>query len=294
MASTGLWPGFCPDADERWQRAHRRRSAEGGHRTTRRRERNEQATVGDETYPAAARATNNSPSTRISAALKRQAARVGDDGLTPAERANRDVLANGEQSSKPGVHVLGHALRFVRQGRQTFLDYIQRAFRNGDPDAKAWWSIYADLSPAQQGRVDFDDICEAAGVAPDRIMSVVVSQAMRLGTDVGDLVAATMHPRLVDRTVKSAMRIGGDYAAVAQKDREFLFQHQRFIPTPRGTTVTVHASAQAAAAAANVPSVPSFAESVTGASQAQHDVQRDIIEGETVDRQALPPADTFF
>ena len=196
--------------------------------------------------------------------------------MSQSEIQHRNTLADGEATSTPNLHLLANALRFVRQGRATFTGFLQRAMRNGDADARAWWGVYSDLLPAQQARVDFDDVCEAAGVAPDRIMAVVVSAAMRLGTDVGDLVAATMHPALVERTTKSAMRIGGTYASIAQKDREMLFQHQRFIPVPKGTSVHVHASAQAAAAAANQPSVPTFMESLDGASSAHADVQRQL------------------
>ena len=149
----------------------------------------------------------------------------------------------------------------------------------GDVTAGAWWKIYADLLPAHQSRVDLDDVCEAAGVAPDQIMAVVVSTAIRMGQDVGDLVAAAAHPSIVRASVKSARRLGGKYAGVALKDREMLYQHHKFVPVPRGTTVQVnaHASAHAAAVAANQPTVPTFADSLRGADEAQREVQTKLL-----------------
>jgi len=187
-----------------------------------------------------------------------------EDKLTPSESKRRNLLADGETATGQNHKILGNALRFVRKGRETFIGNVQRAARNGDSDALAWWRVFSDLNEAQQARIDLDAVCEVAQVAPDRMMAVVVSAAMRVGSDVADLVEASMRPALVARTVKSAMRIGGEHADIAQKDREFLFQHSRFIPIPKGTNVHVHASAQAAAAAANVPSVPSFADSIDG------------------------------
>lgn len=217
---------------------------------------------------------------RIAKERKRQ--HVVDATAKKQQLQNRDNLADGITNVMVNHHIVAQALRFVPGGRDTFTGLVHRAMLNGDPDAKAWWSIYADLPLQHQARIDFDDVCGVAGVQPDRIMGVVVSTAMRVGNDVGDLVAATMHPSIVHRTTKSAMRIGGEHAAIAQKDREMLFQHHRFIPVPRGVTITAHASAQAAAAAANQPSVPTFAESLDGASSAQSELQRRLA-GQAID-----------
>jgi len=185
---------------------------------------------------------------------------------------NRDNLAAGLTNSMVNHHILAQALRFVPGGRDTFTGLVHRAMLNGDPSAKAWWTIYADLPLQHQARIDFDDVCGVAGVSPDMLMGVVVSTAMRVGNDTADLVAATMHPSIVHRTTKSAMRIGGEYASIAQKDREMLFQHHNFIPIPRGVVISNNVSANAAAAAANQPSVPTFAESLD-----------DVVPGSVVD-----------
>ncbi len=155
---------------------------------------------------------------------------------------------------------------------------IQRAARNQDPDALAWWKVYQDLLPTQQKAVELDDVCEASGVTPDRLMAVVVSTAMRFGADVADFTASAMLPNLVARTGKSAMRIGGKYASVAQKDREFLFKHHKFIPVPKGTSVHVTAQAAAQAGAQSQPSVPTFSESLMGAIEGHKVVQGEMIE----------------
>ena len=205
----------------------------------------------------------------------------GDD-LTSAQAGRRRALANGDFSSLgPTDHILAETIRFVPGGRQTFIGLVQRAARNGDKEALAWWNLYQDLMPVDQKHVELDLVCEASGVTPDRLMAVVVSTAMRAGADAAELVAATTYPSVVRQTVKSALRIGGDHADIAQKDRELLLQHHKFIASPKaGGSVFVNAQANAnAAAKANAePSVPAFADTLNRAMGAHKDVQGEIID----------------
>ena len=173
-------------------------------------------------------------------------------------------------------------IRFVPNAKRTVLDLVQRAARNGDIQAQRWWMVFSDLREIDQKRVDLDAVCEACGVPPDDFMALIVSTAMRLGSDAADLVASVMHPRVVAQTARSAMRIGGEYADVAQKDRQWMLEHGKFIAPSRGATVTVNANANAAAAAASQPSVPTFLESIGTASVAHRQIQK-AIEGETVE-----------
>lgn len=219
-----------------------------------------------------------SPAVRAKEAV--QALAVTDVPASDVRRRRLlDRLATGETNGTTNHHQIATILRFTSGGRATFIGHLERAMRNGDPDARAWWMVYGELLPSQQQRCDLDDVCEAAGVPPDRIMAIAVSSAMRVGADAADYVAAVMHPKIVHQTAKSAMRIGGSHAAIAQKDREMMLQHSKFLPVKGvGTSVTVNNTAQAAAhaAAASQPSVPTFAESLRGPMSAQREVQRQI------------------
>lgn len=277
------WPGFRTDGINVWAHAKRPGVRPGGVQSQTVRALAER----DPSFPRSVLSREKAPHHQAREALKRIARerkrhKVVDATATKQQLQNRALLADGVTNAMVNHHIVAQALRFVPGGRDTFTGLVHRAMLNGDPDAKSWWSVYADLPLQHQARIDFDDVCGVAGVQPDRIMGVVVSTAMRVGNDVGDLVAATMHPSIVHRTTKSAMRIGGEHAGIAQKDREMLFQHHRFIPVPRGVTITAHASAQAAAAAANQPSVPTFAESLDGASAAQTELHRRLA-GEVID-----------
>ncbi len=211
--------------------------------------------------------------------------------LIPSKKSSvilREELADGKNGTSRYSHVISHAWRLVPGGRDLFIALVERSARNGDSDARAWWRVFSDLLPVHQNRVNLDDVSEASGVTPDRIMAVVISTQVRLGMDVGEFVAAVAHPKIVHQTAKSAMRIGGAYADIALKDREHMLTHGKFIPSrgAQGTNVTVNNTAQARADAhalsASQPSVPTFSDSLRPAIMAQREVQQ-VITGETVD-----------
>lgn len=183
----------------------------------------------------------------------------------------------------PGVHALSLALRYVEGGRIRFIEFVQLAMQNGNPHARAFLIVYADLGPGDRLKVSLDDVCAAAGVRPADLMAAVVSTAMEAAADVGNLAAASMHPGIIHAAGKSAKRIGGQFAEVAFKDRLLMLQAAKFAPVPKGASVHVHAnasaSAQAAAAAATEPSVPSFSDDLAALDVAKRTVQRQLTEG---------------
>ena len=219
-------------------------------------------------------------------ALAEIVSRATPDGSPPAGIAKmREDLANGKLLSPRQHHVLARMIRFLPGGRETFIGLLRRAARNGDRDAVSWCLVYDELKPHLQKKVDLDDLSEASGVQPDALLGIVVSTGVRMGTDVSVLVAQSYAPQVVDALGRSALRTTGEDAKIAQRDREMLLQHTKFLPLPHGAAVHVHANAnaQAAAAAAAQPSVPTFAESLEGATQAHRDIQRQIASDHPVD-----------
>jgi len=162
----------------------------------------------------------------------------------------------------PGVQSLSFATRYLEGGRTRFLELVQLAALNNHPVACKWYAVYADLDLNGRLHASFDDVCAAAGIAPDQLMACLVSTGMKQGIDVGNLCAAALHPDIVKASAESAKRIVGDYVEIGLEDRRMQFQHHNFIPTPKGMTVNISANAKAAAAASAEPTVPKFAEDV--------------------------------
>lgn len=236
----------------------------------------------DPTYPAAVAAIVKSPER----AAQQAALEAGEKRRTGVPASHREKLVDGRTFGTRD-HALNLAMRYVEGGRQTFLEMIQRLAYNGDSDAQAIMQIYDDLSTVQRERIDLDTLVFAAGVLPNRIMGKIVDETMQVGRDVAEMVASTTLPALMARTNESAMRIDGDHAEIALKDRHALLGHQKMIPVPKGASVHVHAHAQAAAAAQAQPSVPTFAESIDAANRATRAVQAldpaEVIDGCTTE-----------
>lgn len=161
-----------------------------------------------------------------------------------------------------GVEAISNIIRYLPGGREQFIELVQHAVINDKIEARAWYDVYRDLDFYERRDCSFDDICEASGISPDRLMSCIVGNAMKSRIDLGKLMAAMMHPDIVKQSAESAKRIVGDYAQIALEDRRMQFIHAGFIPAPKGTIVKVSANAQAAAAASAEPTVPRFAEDV--------------------------------
>lgn len=165
-----------------------------------------------------------------------------------------------------GVSGISIAARYIEGGRARFLEYVNLAALNGVDCAIRFWQVYADLGVYERTHASLDDIGWAASVKPHELMSAIVSTAMQHAVDVGNLVAASMHPDIVRQAAKSAKRIGGQHADIAFKDRLLLLQASGLAPLPKthGTSVHVHntasASAEAAAASKSETSVPTFAD----------------------------------
>ncbi len=179
----------------------------------------------------------------------------------------------------PGISGLAIATRYIEGGRTRFIEYVNYAALNGVECAMKFWHVYADLNVTDRIRASLDDIAWAAGVQPAELMGQVVATAMRHSIEVGNLVAATMHPDIVRQAAKSAKRIGGQHADIAFKDRLLLLQAAGLAPLPKGQQTSVHvhanasASAEAAAASKSDASVPSFADdmaAIEGAIHTQH------------------------
>jgi hypothetical protein len=173
------------------------------------------------------------------------------------------------------------AIRYIPGGRKVFLEHVKYAVLNNDPSAMAFWAVYSNLAGRGQRFCNFDDVCVAAGLQPDVLMSAIIGHSMRMKADVSDLVQATLQPQVIQAWGKSAVRISGAHAEIAQKDRTMFLQSAGLVAVPKGASIHLHANAtansQAASAAAAHPSVPSFLDDV----DLENTTQR-AIDGQTI------------
>lgn len=190
------------------------------------------------------------------------------------ERTTQDL------PTMPSINALSFTIRYLPGGRVRFLEFVKLAAMNGDVAADAWWKVFSDLSPTQRDRCNFDDVCTASGVKPSALLAGIVGHGMEAATDMGNLVAAALHPEVIAKAGESALRIDGPHAEVAQVDRIHLLQARGFLPIPKGAQTHLHVTANAQAAASSVtdPSVPKFASDMSFLDQSQRAVQHQLAE----------------
>jgi hypothetical protein len=145
-------------------------------------------------------------------------------------------------------------------GKETFMEFmflaeaIEPALA---PVNEAWRSI----APSKRYGISIDNLCETAAptLKTAHICGLVAEAAMTWGLNAGNLFAALNHEKVVEASIKAAVRSDGYH------DRRMQFLHSGFLPELRGPgnvfNVSAHAEAEAqAAAGAKVmtPGLPPF------------------------------------
>lgn len=123
-----------------------------------------------------------------------------------------------------------------------------------DPDARKVLTVYYELPPYQRAALPIEAFCLAATVSPIRVLELLVGACVRMGTRASTIIAATNHPRVVQKTIDMALTDEGG------ADRAVLHRATGFLPSPGGakTNITIqqNASATANAQAAAVSPPP--------------------------------------
>jgi hypothetical protein len=103
-----------------------------------------------------------------------------------------------------------------------------------DPEARKVLQKYVSIPESYRRLLPAEAYCCAAGVSPLRILGVVTSVAVQLGTQASAILAAVWHPRVVEKTIEMALTDEG----IA--DRNALHRATGFTPLPKGSTTIVN------------------------------------------------------
>jgi hypothetical protein len=99
--------------------------------------------------------------------------------------ANRD-----ETSTSPG-----RALDFLRFSE--------------DPEARKVVDAYFSVPESYRRLLPPEAFCHAAGVSPWRVLEIIAGAAVRQGAQASAILAAIVHPRVVEKTIERALQDGG-------------------------------------------------------------------------------------
>ena len=122
-------------------------------------------------------------------------------GLNPAEVETVPFL---------GVN-LRRIARLINRGaepgeRVRPLDYLQAS---DDPDARKVSGVYRSVPESYRRLLPPEAFCQAAGVSPEKVLQAITVVAVLRGSRASAVVAASMHPAVVDKTVQRALEDDG-------------------------------------------------------------------------------------
>lgn len=102
------------------------------------------------------------------------------------------------------------------------LDCLQSS---DDPDARKVLDAYLSVPESYRKLLPVEAFCRAAGVSPSRILEAITVVAARQGAAASAIIAAIVHPRVMQKTVERALQ---DYGT---KERMVLLRAVGFVPT---------------------------------------------------------------
>jgi len=122
--------------------------------------------------------------------------------------------------------------RFLKGGKQTFIAMAKLAPQI-EPMLASVVDEIVNMNPVLRKRVDLDQICRQKDIDPMHFLSVVSEAAMKYRDSAQIIIAALNMPSVVQASVKTALTRDG------VKDRELLFKHSGFVPTPAGQKISI-------------------------------------------------------
>ncbi len=102
------------------------------------------------------------------------------------------------------------------------LDYLRLS---EDPEARRVVDVYLAVPESYRRLLPPEAFCQAAGVSPLRVLEIIAGMAVRIGTQASTLVAAILHPTVVEKIVERALQNDGT------RERMMLHKATGFLPT---------------------------------------------------------------
>jgi hypothetical protein len=101
------------------------------------------------------------------------------------------------------------------------LDYLRSS---EDPEARKVLDRYLSVPESYRRLLPAEAFCHAAEVSPQRILEAITVAAVRQGVAASAIIAAVVHPRVVQKTVERALQDDGT------RERGMLHRHVGFLP----------------------------------------------------------------
>ena len=200
------------------------------------------------------------PKVKIEFKTHAEAAKERAEGRLPARKGARG--AKTVEESAPEILPFDATLAYVFRaagGRQTAINAARLAMES-EPRLIKFLYAYDTANFDDQRNFRLEDLCTLAEISPDEFLAAIIPALWRRNVDIGKLIAAINHPKIVEATIKTAQTPHG------VQDRKMLHDHMGFLPLPKGQTINVDNSQRTLIAGGKVvedvatPGLPSFEE----------------------------------
>jgi len=155
-------------------------------------------------------------------------------------------------------------------------DYIYYLRATDAKEARVFLDVYDSIPRIYARTLPIEAFCVAANISPLRIIEILVSTCVRLNTQAAAIIAASNHPRVVDKTVEMALTDDGI------EDRNVLHKAVGFLPTPKSAQTTINVQQNATAQASAAPQI-----AVVAAPPPEQTIRK--LADRFNERRALPP-----
>lgn len=139
-----------------------------------------------------------------------------------------------ELETLPFAGTLGVVFHRIKGGFGTAMDYVP-ALAEHDTRFARLCHLWDKATRSDQRILPPEDFLSAAGITPVDFIREIAGVMFQMNADVGIMIAAINHPKVVERTVKAAMNIKG-----GARDRENLLKAAGTLPLPKSSHLHIH------------------------------------------------------
>jgi hypothetical protein len=140
---------------------------------------------------------------------------------------------------------IGAIFGAVKRNWRDMLEIFARADLGPDDPRALFIAAWNELTPSRRKSVTPEEICDMIGVSSGRMFGLFCEASLEVEGLASQLVLSLSHRNLVHTSLKFALRRDGF------KDRELLMKSSGFLPTARGSSISLNASSSANALSAN-------------------------------------------
>lgn len=163
---------------------------------------------------------------------------VGDKygrGRTPKDIHKKLEEKLGLHSKLPVVLPFNSTMAFIYRhvGGVSAAIEAARLVAEKDERFKLLVYTYDECAESDKHKLKLEVLCGQAAITQGDFIGMTMAAMHERNLDIGNMIASAAHPRVVEATIENAQRANGFM------DRQMLHQHSGFIPTAKGTSITI-------------------------------------------------------